>query len=316
MSLRSAGETESTVLEEQRLGGISKAPAELQNNTTGVDENANQKDTLQTEIPAASQQHKSEIEGDVIEGDDEAIEEEEVEEEIEGEEEEEDNEEEEGDEDEEESDEEEEENEVEEDGSEPPAPIDLALTETAATTPNPTETTEEASIKIHAKETESNDEPPLTASSELITTNTTAITHVDDEKGDHHEKPAIPPQTYLWKEVEKSKEQGGYPWTHLYKNPLGPDDEPEVILRYTQSPVNRRRKVEEQLIDGNSREEKKAKTEMENGYEVTESMKTESPVHEPPITPETATSITSVRFKFIFEAMRFMGCSPSSATPW
>ncbi|XP_062544552.1 trichohyalin isoform X3 [Armigeres subalbatus] len=296
LSLRSAGEKESTVLEEQRLGGISKVKAELQKNTTGVDENANQKDTLQTETPAASQRHKSEIEEDVIEGEDEVVEEEEVEEEVEDEEavedeEEEDNEEEEGDEDDEESGEADEEIEVEEDESEQPAPMDLSLTETAATTPSPIDATEEVSLKLHAKETESNDEPPLTASSELIAVNTTAITHDDDEKGDHHEKPAIPPQTYLWKEVEKSKEQGGYPWTHLYKNPLGPDDEPEVILRYTQSPVNRRRKVEEQLIDGSSREEKKAKTE--NGFEATESTETDSPLHEPPITPETATSITT-----------------------
>lgn len=24
--------------------------------------------------------------------------------------------------------------------------------------------------------------------------------------------------------------QGGYPWTHIYKNPLGPDEEPEIVL--------------------------------------------------------------------------------------
>ena len=30
--------------------------------------------------------------------------------------------------------------------------------------------------------------------------------------------------------------QGGYPWTHLYKEPLGPDEEPQSILSYKQSP--------------------------------------------------------------------------------
>uniref|UniRef100_A0A1B0GGX9 Uncharacterized protein n=1 Tax=Lutzomyia longipalpis TaxID=7200 RepID=A0A1B0GGX9_LUTLO len=41
---------------------------------------------------------------------------------------------------------------------------------------------------------------------------------------------------------------GGYPWTHLYKEPLGPDDEPEVIFRYRSSPKNRR-SFEEKLLD-------------------------------------------------------------------
>lgn len=35
--------------------------------------------------------------------------------------------------------------------------------------------------------------------------------------------------------------QGGYPWTHLYKGPLGPDEEPEVILNYKHSPRSQRR---------------------------------------------------------------------------
>ena len=36
-------------------------------------------------------------------------------------------------------------------------------------------------------------------------------------------------------------QQGGYPWTHLYKGPLGPDEEPEVILNYKYSPRGQRR---------------------------------------------------------------------------
>lgn len=35
--------------------------------------------------------------------------------------------------------------------------------------------------------------------------------------------------------------QGGYPWTHLYKAPLGPDEEPEIILNYKHSPRGQRR---------------------------------------------------------------------------
>lgn len=35
--------------------------------------------------------------------------------------------------------------------------------------------------------------------------------------------------------------QGGYPWTHLYKTPLNPGEEPEIILNYKYSPRSRRR---------------------------------------------------------------------------
>ncbi|XP_021699584.1 trichohyalin isoform X2 [Aedes aegypti] len=154
--------------------------------------------------------------------------------------------------------------------------------------------TEEPSTEIHARETESTDEPPQTTPSEVAEALSTAATQQasdDKDHPEHPEKPAIPPQTYLWEEVKKSKEQGGYPWTHLYKDPLGPDDEPEVIVRYTHSPVNRRRKVEEQLIDGSTREEKKAKTE--NGHNANESIEMEPVSQEDPITPESATSITT-----------------------
>jgi hypothetical protein len=41
--------------------------------------------------------------------------------------------------------------------------------------------------------------------------------------------------------------QGGYPWTHLYKQELGPDEQPEIILKYKCSPSGRR-KFEEQFL--------------------------------------------------------------------
>ncbi|XP_062708057.1 titin isoform X3 [Aedes albopictus] len=151
---------------------------------------------------------------------------------------------------------------------------------------------EQAPAETHAKETESTVEKLPTTPSEVIEEFPSATSHADDDKVEHPEKPAVPPQTYLWEEVKKSKEQvsdGGYPWTHLYKDPLGPDDEPEVIVRYTHSPVNRRRKVEEQLIDGNSREEKKAKTE--NGYEANEPIETDQPTQEVSISPDAAAAV-------------------------
>ncbi|XP_017042499.1 uncharacterized protein LOC108088973 isoform X2 [Drosophila ficusphila] len=44
------------------------------------------------------------------------------------------------------------------------------------------------------------------------------------------EKPPVPLQTYRWEDLKRAKERGGYPWTHLYKRPLGPDEEPEIVL--------------------------------------------------------------------------------------
>ncbi|XP_055385253.1 trichohyalin isoform X3 [Condylostylus longicornis] len=44
------------------------------------------------------------------------------------------------------------------------------------------------------------------------------------------DKPPIPLQTYRWEDIRRAKEKGGYPWTHLYKRPLGPDEEPEIVL--------------------------------------------------------------------------------------
>lgn len=32
--------------------------------------------------------------------------------------------------------------------------------------------------------------------------------------------PPIPPETYLWEEVKRLKEKGGYPWTHLEQPPV------------------------------------------------------------------------------------------------
>ncbi|XP_055846650.1 uncharacterized protein LOC129912447 isoform X3 [Episyrphus balteatus] len=48
------------------------------------------------------------------------------------------------------------------------------------------------------------------------------ITHVD--------RPQKPPETYRWEDLKRAKQRGGYPWTHLHKRPLGPDEEPEIVL--------------------------------------------------------------------------------------
>ncbi|KAH8366134.1 hypothetical protein KR093_009494 [Drosophila rubida] len=63
------------------------------------------------------------------------------------------------------------------------------------------------------------------------------------------DRPPVPLQTYRWEDLRRAKDrvslphfsllnsvlihlfpQGGYPWTHLYKRPLGPDEEPEIVL--------------------------------------------------------------------------------------
>ncbi|XP_004525288.1 uncharacterized protein LOC101458451 isoform X1 [Ceratitis capitata] len=44
------------------------------------------------------------------------------------------------------------------------------------------------------------------------------------------DRPPVPLQTYRWEDLRRAKERGGYPWTHLYKRPLGPDEEPEIVL--------------------------------------------------------------------------------------
>ncbi|XP_002065877.3 uncharacterized protein LOC6643126 isoform X3 [Drosophila willistoni] len=44
------------------------------------------------------------------------------------------------------------------------------------------------------------------------------------------ERPPVPLQTYRWEDLRRARERGGYPWTHLYKRPLGPDEQPEIVL--------------------------------------------------------------------------------------
>ncbi|XP_017842009.2 LOW QUALITY PROTEIN: uncharacterized protein LOC108599581 [Drosophila busckii] len=44
------------------------------------------------------------------------------------------------------------------------------------------------------------------------------------------DKPPVPLQTYRWEDLRRARDRGGYPWTHLYKRPLGPDEEPEIVL--------------------------------------------------------------------------------------
>ncbi|XP_034484077.1 uncharacterized protein LOC117789129 isoform X3 [Drosophila innubila] len=44
------------------------------------------------------------------------------------------------------------------------------------------------------------------------------------------DRPPVPLQTYRWEDLRRAKDRGGYPWTHLYKRPLGPDEEPEIVL--------------------------------------------------------------------------------------
>ncbi|XP_073843359.1 uncharacterized protein isoform X2 [Musca autumnalis] len=49
------------------------------------------------------------------------------------------------------------------------------------------------------------------------------------------DRPPVPLQTYRWEDLRRAKERGGYPWTHLYKRPLGPDEEPEIVLMLRKS---------------------------------------------------------------------------------
>ncbi|XP_075163875.1 uncharacterized protein LOC142236529 isoform X2 [Haematobia irritans] len=49
------------------------------------------------------------------------------------------------------------------------------------------------------------------------------------------DKPPVPLQTYRWEDLRRAKERGGYPWTHLYKRPLGPNEEPEIVLMLRKS---------------------------------------------------------------------------------
>ncbi|KAG5678926.1 hypothetical protein PVAND_008547 [Polypedilum vanderplanki] len=81
-----------------------------------------------------------------------------------------------------------------------------------------------------------------------------------------HEKPPVPIQTYLWEDIKRAKEQvsgnnGGYPWTHLYKNKLGENEQPEVILTYKRSPKSGRRSESD---SGTPKAQKKILTEVEN----------------------------------------------------
>lgn len=48
--------------------------------------------------------------------------------------------------------------------------------------------------------------------------------------------PKVPIPTYRWEDVRRSKLQGGYPWTHLYKAPFGEEPHPE---RYTMEEFRR-----------------------------------------------------------------------------
>ncbi|XP_055537831.1 trichohyalin isoform X4 [Wyeomyia smithii] len=240
VSLRSGNEEEKTILEKQRLGLIDKPPPKQEN----IDQNApDTKADLSKQPPVPAEEEDEEVEEEeVIEEVEEEVEEEEEEEEDETEEE----------------IEEEAENENVEPTEVPKVEKTVELKE-----PKPAEQVplgHEIATEQKSKETESKLEQPAVRTS----------SEGQEDSLQHHwdgaEKPSVPPPTYLWEEVKKSKEQvseGGYPWTHLYKDPLGPDDEPEIILRYSNSPMHRRRKVEEQLIDGSPRAEKKAKIEQD-----------------------------------------------------
>ncbi|CAH1713006.1 unnamed protein product [Chironomus riparius] len=95
---------------------------------------------------------------------------------------------------------------------------------------------EESSEKIEAPKVESEDKQKETLIDEDLLPKE-AIASFNAEQN----KPPVPIQTYLWEDIKRSKEQGGYPWTHLYKRPLGEHEEPEVILTYDRSPKSGRR---------------------------------------------------------------------------
>lgn len=106
-------------------------------------------------------------------------------------------------------------------------------------------------------------------------------------------KPPVPIQTYLWEDVKRAKEQvsgnnGGYPWTHLYKKPLGEDDEPEeVILTYDRSPKSGRRshpdtpksqkkvRIQDEVEEQEAPESPKEENESSQVEEITETLSEE-----------------------------------------
>lgn len=51
--------------------------------------------------------------------------------------------------------------------------------------------------------------------------------------------------------IHSPPSQGGYPWTHLNKPPLGPEDEPELLQRIRTLPKQRKR-FEQKLLDSGS----------------------------------------------------------------
>ncbi|CRK95757.1 CLUMA_CG009214, isoform A [Clunio marinus] len=82
------------------------------------------------------------------------------------------------------------------------------------------------------------------------------------------QKPPVPIPTYLWEDVKKSKEQGGYPWTHLYKQPLGDNEEPEIILNYKHSPRSSRKHFDSE--SGTPKSQKKVRIQDEIEVKETE----------------------------------------------
>ncbi|XP_049296320.1 uncharacterized protein LOC125770593 isoform X3 [Anopheles funestus] len=272
VSLRSPGEPETTILEEQRTGIVAKlTAASVAVAAAASEKSTTDQSTFAGNLESAIKEKIVPIQKKLSQEEDDAAEEEEIEEEVEEEVEEEE---------EEEEDEQEEEVSVEEEQKktvepQPPvsrqskeAPVKQLVEESTPSTEDvqkDVRAVEETAVTVSTKETlnpkepkeETKENPPVEepelpkVSSLEVAAVATSLSDQEStlESKEHGDKPMVPPQTYLWEEVKKSKEQGGYPWTHLYKG------EPEEGTEGAQPPSvespasNRRRKGEEQSVE-------------------------------------------------------------------
>ncbi|XP_052873684.1 uncharacterized protein LOC128279002 [Anopheles cruzii] len=209
VSLRSPGEPEQTVLEGQRSGIVSELTAV----SAVVEAAASSKSTNDSDTFAGNLQATVQSKADPVQkrlSEEEELVEEEVEEEEEV--------------------VEEEEVEEESDGELAAAKPVVVASETHEPKPVTEKEEQPPASAIETKPAASEDTPATASPGEAkpgdvestgATSDggdTAASTTTTTDSKDHGEKPSVPPQTYLWEEVKKSKEQGGYPWTHLYKD--------------------------------------------------------------------------------------------------
>ncbi|XP_053664053.1 neurofilament heavy polypeptide-like [Anopheles marshallii] len=285
VSLRSPGEPETTILEEQRTGIVAKlsaasaavAVAASEKSTTDQSTFAGNLESALKEKNVPIQKKLSQEEDEGVEGEEEEIEEE-VEEEVE----------------EEEEEEEEEEVSVEEQkktgdpqppvskpsNEEPVKQLPVESTASAAEVQKDGPAAGESVVDASSKDAPtqepkeekqadpSTDEPDSSKVSSLEVAAVGASVGDQDstlESKEHGDRPMVPPQTYLWEEVKKSKEQGGYPWTHLYKGDLEEGAEGAQPPTVESPASNRRRKGEEQTVEEEEDLSAEKKVKVQNG---------------------------------------------------